>query len=126
MLYIYIIIQNLYLYNYSDSVLMYQLFSRSSCPRGVWLKKVIKITRYYVVHFLYFYRIRIVCHWIIYGYIYAPMIRSFVYRAFVSCIVCFSYRSCEAFVRFVCVFRSFVQKMYNIVSCYYLNDLCAN
>ena len=65
---------------------------------------------------LYFYRIRIICHWIIYGY--APMIRSFVYRAFVrlrfpysslvsfcsfvyrafvSCIVRFSYRSCEAF-----------------------------
>jgi hypothetical protein len=50
---------------------------------------------------LYFYRTRIVCHWIIYGY--APMIRSFVYRAFVrlrfpyssfvSCIVRFSYRS---------------------------------
>ena len=30
---------------------------------------------------------------------YAPMIRSFVYRAFASCIVRFSYRSCEAFVR---------------------------
>jgi hypothetical protein len=29
----------------------------------------------------------------------------FVYRAFVSCIVRFSYHSCEAFVRFVCVFR---------------------
>jgi hypothetical protein len=33
--------------------------------------------------------------------------RSFVYRAFISCIVHFSYCSCEAFVRFVCVFRSF-------------------
>ena len=31
----------------------------------------------------------------------------FVYRAFASCIVRFSYRSFEAFVRFVCVFRSF-------------------
>jgi FtsH-binding integral membrane protein len=37
----------------------------------------------------------------------------FVYRAFVSCIVHFSNRSCEAL-------------KYNIVSCFYLNDFCAN
>ena len=63
---------------------------------------------------MYFYRTRIVCHWIIYGY--ASMIRSFMYhsfvrlrfpyssfhfvRVFVSCIVHFSYRSCEAFAHF--------------------------
>jgi len=46
----------------------------------------------------YFYIIRIVCHWIIYVYMYALMIRLFVYRVFVSCIVRFSFRSCEAFV----------------------------
>jgi hypothetical protein len=34
-----------------------------------------------ILTILYFYRTRIVCHWIIYGY--TPMIRSFVYRAFV-------------------------------------------
>jgi hypothetical protein len=59
---------------------------------------------------LYSYRIRIVCHWIIYGY--APMIRSFVYRAFVR--LCFphssfvSFRSCIHFMypfRESCVFR---------------------
>jgi hypothetical protein len=77
---------------------------------------------------LYFYRTRIVCHWIIYGY--APMIRLFVYRSFVLYIVHLrfpyssfvSFRSCilhsfrvssirfvyrAFFVGFVCVFRSF-------------------
>ena len=45
-LYNYIIIYNLYLYNYSDSVLTTRhrcisYFPRSSCPRDEWLKKVI-------------------------------------------------------------------------------------
>ena len=66
---------------------------------------------------MYLYRARIVCHWIIYSYMYAPMIRSFVYRELVSCIV-HSFRvSCIRFVyrafascivrlfRVSCVFR---------------------
>jgi hypothetical protein len=39
------------------------------------------------------------------------MIRSFVYRAFVSCIVRFSYRSCEAFVRFSFVSFAFFVRL---------------
>ena len=48
------------------------------------------------------------------------MIRSFVYRAFVSCIVRFSYRSCEAFVHFSFVsFAFFVRlRLVRIVNLY--------
>ena len=44
----------------------------------------------------------------------------FVYRAFVSCIVCFSYRSCEAFVCFSFVSFAFVVRLrlVRIVSLY--------
>jgi hypothetical protein len=59
---------------------------------------------------LYLYRTRIVCYWIIYGYMYAPMIHSFVYRALVSCIVRSFRVSCIHFVyrAFVsCIVRSF-------------------
>jgi hypothetical protein len=61
---------------------------------------------------LYFYRTRIVCHWIIYGY--APMIRSFVYRVFVSCIVR-SFAYVFRIVRSVHFVRSFVHRTF--VSC---------
>ena len=43
---------------------------------------------------------------------YAPMIRSFVYRAFVSCIVRFPYRSCEAFARFSFVSFAFSVRLH--------------
>jgi hypothetical protein len=56
---------------------------------------------------LHFYRTRIVCHWIIYGY--APMTHSFVYRSFVSCIM-------RSFVCVFRIFRSFVHLVYRAFS----------
>ena len=65
------------------------------------------------------YRTRIVCHWIIYGYKYAPMIRSFVYHALVSCMVRSFRVSCIRFVyraivrvKRLFVFRSFAFRAY--------------
>ena len=68
---------------------------------------------------MYFYRTRIVCHWIIYGY--SPIIRSFVYCAFVSCIVCSLRVSCVLsfafsvqFVRCISFVRSGIVRSFRV------------
>ena len=90
---------------------------------------------------MYFYRTRIVCHWKIYGYApmirsfvscivrtfhvlcvrsfsffvrFISLVRSCIvrsFRVFVSCIVRFSYRSCETSVRFSCVSFAFFVRL---------------